>query len=202
MSSGPSADGKGRLKARREVPETILDATCGGRSIWYPGNKDREDTLYIDKRREPAGFVDDTYNPGYTVDPDEVEDFRDLPYEDGSFDLVVFDPPHAIRPNGMKQLSGLTHKKWGCLHAETWQSDLEDGFYEVWRVLRPGGTLVFKFANESADFNEVLELAPASPLFGTSVNDGRVETRWFVFYKDRSETGDLSATETDQEGSA
>lgn len=183
----------GLLHEDKAVPEDILDATCGGRSIWHPENKDRDDTLYIDRREESAGFVCEGYdlntNPGYEVDPDEVQDFRDLPYPDESFNLVVFDPPHAIRPDGMQEIKSMTHRKWGCLHAETWQSDLEDGFTELWRVLSPGGTLIFKFADESADFEEVLELAPEPPLFGTSVHDRTVETRWFVFYKeaDRSD---------------
>lgn len=165
----------------------ILDATCGGRSIWHPENKDRDDTLYIDKRSEDPGFLgreEYGYNPrNYSIDPDEQQDYRDLPYDDESFNLIVFDPPHAIRESGMKQLSGVTHRKWGCLHAETWQSDLKNGFEELWRVLSSGGTLVFKFADESADFKEVLKLAPTDPLFGTSVRAASVETRWFVFYK-------------------
>jgi len=173
-----------------DVPEEILDATCGGRSIWHPENKDRDDALYIDKRQEPGGFIDAEYdmnrNPGYSVDPDERQDFRDLPYADASFNLIVFDPPHAVRSDGMETLTGITHKKWGCLNAETWQSDLERGFDELWRVLSPGGTLVFKFADESADFKEVLSLAPTDPLFGTSVHSRSVETRWFVFYKPES----------------
>jgi len=167
--------------------ENILDATCGGRSIWHSNNKDHDDTLYIDKREEPPGFINDgkgtDYNPGLEIDPDEVQDFRDLPYSDASFNLVVFDPPHIVRGDGMQTLTGYVTRKFGRLHAETWQSDLRQGFEELWRVLRPGGTLVLKFADESADFGDVLELAPADPLFGTSVNDGTVETRWFVFYK-------------------
>jgi hypothetical protein len=167
--------------------EEILDATCGGRSIWHPENKDRKDTLYIDKREDenPLRREEFGYEPrNYSIEPDEVQDYRDLPYSDESFNLVVFDPPHAIRGDGMKTLAGVATRKWGCLSAETWQEDLRSGFEELWRVLDEGGTLVLKFANESAGFDEVLDLAPTTPLFGTSVNNGKqVETRWFVFYK-------------------
>jgi SAM-dependent methyltransferase len=163
----------------------VLDATCGGRSIWHPENKDRDDTLYIDNRElDSLNRGDFDASPrNYSVEPDEVQDFRNLPYNDKSFNLVVFDPPHAIRSDGMKTLRGAVTRKYGALHAETWQSDLRQGFEELFRVLRCGGVMIFKFANESADFQEVLSLAPKDPLFGTSVNDGTVETRWFVFYK-------------------
>jgi len=167
----------------RDVPEEILDATCGGRSIWCDGQKENDDTLYIDRRKEPPGFHGQEGRT-YAVQPDEQQDFRDLEYADESFNLVVFDPPHITRENGMEQLSGHVIKKYGALHAETWQSDLERGFNELWRVLSPGGTLVFKFADNSKDFRDVLKLAPTDPLFGTTTKkNSKVENRWFVFYK-------------------
>jgi len=171
----------------REPPEEILDATCGGRSIWHPENKDRDDTLYVDKREKAEGFVnegiDTDVNKEYSIEPDEVQDYRDLPYEDESFNLIVFDPPHTVRSGGMETLTGVQERKWGALHGEQWQSDLTDGFDELFRVLSPGGTLIFKFADRAVDFSDVLACSPRQPLFGTSVYDGTVETRWFVFYK-------------------
>lgn len=165
----------------------ILDSTCGGKTIWHPENKEREDTLFIDKRREEPGFHGQEGRT-YGVQPDEVEDFRNLPYEDESFNLVVFDPPHVIKEDGMEKLSGYVIKKYGALHAETWQHDLRKGFEELFRVLKPRGTLVFKFADNDIDFNEVLSLAPEPPLFGTMTKKtSKCENRWFVFYKSKAE---------------
>ena len=167
-----------------DVPQEILDATCGGRSIWLPENKHNENTLYIDQREEEAGFTGQEGRT-FSVQPDDIQDFRDLPYADNQFNLVVFDPPHLIRDDGMKNLTGYITKSYGALHAETWQSDLEQGFSELWRVLKPGGTLVFKFADNHVDFRDVLKLAPSEPLFGTTTKkNSKVENRWFVFYKE------------------
>ena len=164
----------------------ILDATCGGRSIWCDGQKHHENTLYIDKREREPGFHGQKGRT-YGVQPDEIQDFRDLPYPDASFNLVVFDPPHVIRSDGMESLSGMVIKKYGALHAETWQEDLKAGFRELWRVLAAGGTLVFKFADNSVSFKDVLKLAPVDPLFGTTTKkNSKVENRWFVFYKEES----------------
>ena len=179
----------------RSPPQEILDATAGGRGIWCDGQKENDRTLFIDKRERDPGFCGQP-NRYYQVQPDEVEDFRDLPYSDETFDLVVFDPPHTIRQNGMADLKGHVTKKYGALHAETWQDDIRRGFNEFFRVLRPGGTLVFKFADEAADFERVLELAPEPPLFGTRTKQSKqVETRWFVFHKDRSVRADSSQSE-------
>lgn len=163
--------------------ETILDATAGGRTIWHPSNKDREDTLYIDKREEEPGFTGQKGRT-YSVEPDQIEDFRDLPFEDGSFETVIFDPPHMVKENGMEKLTGYVEKSYGALHAETWQHDLKKGFEEIWRVLEDGGHLVFKFANNDIDFKQVLALAPEEPLVGTMTKqNSNCENRWFLFKK-------------------
>jgi len=174
-----------------EPEETILDATCGGRSIWCEDQKDRDDTLYVDMREEAKGFIDEAVpeslrpnNPNYEVAPDDVQDYRDLPYPDETFSLIVFDPPHIVRNDGMETLTGVMTKKYGSLHAETWQSDLRRGFEELFRVLKPSGTLVFKFADVDVDHSTVVGLAPQKPLFGTTTkNTKNHTTRWFVFHK-------------------
>ena len=173
------AKGVGRMDKQ------VLDATCGGRSIWSEANKDRDDTLYVDCRDEKPdlGEHGEHNRRDYDISPDEVQDFRNLPYGDGEFNLIVFDPPHIMRDGGMEQLSGIMTKKYGSLEAETWQSDLSQGFEELWRVLSGGGTLVFKFADNAVDFESVLSLAPVEPMFGTTTKKGTNETRWFVFYK-------------------
>lgn len=186
MASDDAGLSKLTEKPGESVPEEILDATAGGRSIWLPGQKYHDNALYIDKREREPGFTGQP-NRKFSIDPDEVQDFRDLPYGDEEFNLVVFDPPHAMRENGMEDLKGYVTKSYGALNAETWQSDLQTGFEELWRVLKPGGVLVFKFADNAADFRDVLELAPRDPLFGTTTKkNSECENRWFVFYKEES----------------
>lgn len=166
----------------RRPSEEVLDATAGGRTIWYDGNKDRDDVLYIDIREEPPGFHGQEGRT-YAVMPDEVQDFRDLPYENNCFNLIIWDPPHIETPSGMEKLTGVIEKKYGALHAETWQGDIRKGAEELWRVLKPGGTLVFKFSDYSVGFKEVISLFPHPPLCGTTTKKNNTETRWFTFYK-------------------
>jgi SAM-dependent methyltransferase len=90
---------------------------------------------------------------------------------------------------GMKQLTGYVKQKYGALHAETWQADLRAAFKELWRVLRPGGTLTFKFANNSIPFEDVLDELPEDPMYGTTCNNRNgTQTRWFTFYKPREDS--------------
>lgn len=159
----------------------ILDACCGGRFFWL--NKQHPDALYIDIRDEDAGYCPE--KPTFRIKPDMQLDFRDLPFEDNTFPLVVWDPPHEVRADGQEHLTGRLVKKYGALHADTWKSDLQRGFNELWRVLRVHGTLVLKFHDRQVKFEDVLSLFHTQPLFGTTTkkNRGAGETKWFCFFK-------------------
>ena len=77
----------------------ILDATCGSRTIWF--QKDHPMAVYMDCREEHGTVIwKSTKNDSVrTIDvsPDLIADFTDMPFDDNSFDLVVFDPPHLLK---------------------------------------------------------------------------------------------------------
>lgn len=66
----------------------ILDVCCGPRMFWF--DKQNPDVVFMDIRRESFVACD---GRSIKVDPDVLGDFRDIPYPDKSFKLVVFDPP-------------------------------------------------------------------------------------------------------------
>ncbi|UQS82592.1 class I SAM-dependent methyltransferase [Bombilactobacillus folatiphilus] len=155
----------------------VLDMCCGGRMFYYQPN--HPDVTFCDIRQ--GTFDLGTYPTNYgqrertiKVDPDVICDFRDLPFENNSFDLVVFDPPHLISAGKNSWLA----KKYGVLN-KTWSSDIVQGFNEAMRVLRAGGTLIFKWSDEQIPVTKVLKSIDFKPLFG----DKRGKTRWLVFFK-------------------
>jgi SAM-dependent methyltransferase len=112
-----------------------------------------------------------------TVHPDQVMDFRRMPFPDASFRLVVFDPPH-LRSAGRDSYMA---QKYGVL-LPTWREDLREGFAECFRVLKPGGVLVFKWNEDQIPVSEILALTPERPLFGH--RSGRLsKTHWICFIK-------------------
>ena len=56
-------------------------------------------------------------------------------------------------------------KKFGCLNAETWQSDLKKGFSECWRVLEDYGILTFKWNDIEIPYKKVLSVIGKEPLY-------------------------------------
>lgn len=152
----------------------ILDACCGGRQWWW--DKNHPLAVYVDNRVAPPGSVD--VRPNWSCDPDVVGDFRALPFSSNTFRLVLFDPPHIAR----KKPSGYTVTKYGALDPDTEQDDLRLGFSECWRVLAPGGTLVFKWAGE---LDRVRPHFPAIPIVGNRIvrKSSGLGTRWIIFYK-------------------
>ena len=157
----------------------VLDACCGSRMFWFDRADDR--ALYVDNRREKHLAVDFSVKNGereIVVDPDIQADFRALPFPDDTFDRVVFDPPHIQRNGDTSWL----FKKYGVLRGE-WREMIRRGFAECFRVLRPGGTLVFKWSNHDVPVREILGMTPERPLYGH--RSGRAsKTHWIVFLKD------------------
>ena len=158
--------------------QTILDPCCGPRMMWF----DQENPLVLfgDLRRETVTVTDRSHgNANGTrtllIEPDAIMDFRALPFDDGTFNLVSFDPPHLVRAGPRSWLAA----KYGKLGPD-WQADIRAGFAECLRVLKPGGTLVFKWNETQVKVSEVLALAPIAPLFG-HVSGRKGLTHWLVF---------------------
>lgn len=156
----------------------VLDACCGSRMFWF----DRQDgrALCVDKRRENHVLNDSSSKGGtrtLTIDPDMVADFRDLPFDNDSFAMVVFDPPHLTK-NGK---SGWLAKKYGKLD-KGWKEDLRRGFVECFRVLKPEGSLIFKWNETDIPVSAILALTPERPLIGNRCGK-RSKSHWIVFLK-------------------
>ncbi|MGJ0995498.1 class I SAM-dependent methyltransferase [Enterococcus casseliflavus] len=147
----------------------ILDACCGSRMFWF--DKENPNVTYMDIRQEyeelGTGHV-------VNVNPDIVGDFRDMPFESDTFDMVVFDPPHLIHAGDNSWLA----KKYGKLD-ELWPEDIRQGFAECMRVLKPNGSLIFKWNEDQISLQEVLAAIGEQPLFGNK----RSKTHWLVFMK-------------------
>ena len=157
---------------------TVLDACCGSRMFWFDRGDDR--CLFLDKRSERHELTDASSAGGkrtLVIEPDMVGDFTALPFADGRFSLVVFDPPHLVR-NGT---SGWLAKKYGKL-GEDWREDLRRGFAECFRVLCPLGTLVFKWNENDIPVSQVLALTPARPLVGNRCGK-TAKSHWIVYQK-------------------
>lgn len=156
----------------------ILDATCGGRMIWF--NKNHPNTLYMDVRSMPNGTL--TTQPNWAVKPDVIGDWsKKLDFPDWSFHHICWDIPHVVAEPNEKSII-LT--KYGVLNP-TWEKDVANGFKELWRVLKPYGTLNFKYADIDIKVSKMLSLFPVQPLYGTrtkkAVNGHG--TYWFTFVK-------------------
>jgi len=146
--------------------------------FWF--NKQDPRALFVDIRRET--WITDT-RPGASptvVNPDVLADFSNLPFPDNSFPLVIFDPPHLVRNGKQSRMS----RKYGDLKGD-WREMIRKGFAECFRVLKPEGTLVFKWNELDVSVAEVMALTPERPLVGNR-KPAASKTHWLVYLKPNS----------------
>lgn len=161
------------------MKKKILDVTCGSKTIWF--DKNHPAAVYCDKRREKLSGVWKSGNKKSerecVVNPDVLCDFTDLPFDNESFSLVVFDPPHLTKANETSWLV----KKYGKLD-NNWPQMLHDGFQECMRVLKPDGVLIFKWSEHDIPASDVWNAIGEKPLFGHH-SGKKMGTFWGCFMK-------------------
>lgn len=172
------------------MDKKILDVACGGRMFYF--DKSDRRVLFCDNRTVETELCD---GRKFSVKPDIQCDFTNLPFDDEVFRMVVFDPPHLLKckcrgisdveygtlknkvvPTGYQQI------KYGALYQD-WKDMLKKGFSECFRVLEPGGVLIFKWNETDILVHEVLNLTPFKPLFGNKCGK-QSKTHWICFMKE------------------
>lgn len=162
------------------MSKPILDACCGGKMFYF--NKHDPNVLFQDIRQISTKLCD---GRKFEVNPDVVADFTSMPYSDNSFRMVVFDPPHLKYSGSKKELDGWQMIKYGAL-LPGWKDVIAKGFSECFRVLMPGGFLIFKWNETDIKVSEILKLTPHKPIFG-HISGKRSNTHWMCFMKEEME---------------
>lgn len=139
-------------------------------SVIYGRDHDVLPVLFQVHAPDAVDILDCTYNRGVmwkgsgwapTVtsdsnpdcDAEHEADFRSLPFPDGSFDVVVFDPPHLPAAAASANSSGIEREQYGLTeHGDYRQGDnivpaFAGFFTEAKRVLRPEGVVFAKLAD-------------------------------------------------------
>ena len=149
--------------------KNIIDVCCGSRMFHF--DKNNPSIVFMDKRQHEETLCD-----GRTlkVNPDIVADFKKIPFEDNSFSLVIFDPPHLLKVGEKSWLC----KKYGKL-PKNWQNEIRQGFKECFRILKPNGTLIFKWATRDITLKQILDVIETRPIIFHKNNN----TFFLVFFK-------------------
>lgn len=164
----------------------VFDPCCGAKKFYFA--KDAPVVLYGDIRDKSYVQSDGRV---LNVNPDLQLDVTDLPFEDETFALVVFDPPHLVSAGADSFMA----QSYGTLPPNPLRF-IYQGFSECWRVLKGNGTLIFKWNTDQIELEDVLRALPVPPLFGNrrSTNKkGRGQTYWMVFFKAERADFELAA---------
>ena len=139
--------------------------------MWF--DKENPLAIFADMRTEQHILCD---GRALNVAPDIEMDFTCMPFEDKTFKLVVFDPPHLNKLGAGSWMA----KKYGKLNA-TWEEDIKKGFDECMRVLDDYGTLIFKWNENQIPVSKIISVIGQTPLFGHPTRHAK--THWMCFIK-------------------
>lgn len=145
--------------------QKILDPMSGARMFYF--DKNNKSVLFGDIRDETHWT---RQYKKLEIHPDQIMDARDLEFPDNSFHLVILDPPHLINCGKTSDMA----KSYGYLE-------------KAWRVLRPNGTLIFKWADKDVSLAELLYVLEREPVFGDkkpAANKAGTNRFFLVFFKD------------------
>lgn len=155
-----------------KIYKPILDACCGSKMFWF--DKNNPLVVFSDIRSEEHILCD---GRKLEVRPDVIADYRNLPFSDNSFKLVVLDPSHLKNCGENSYMA----KKYGVL-GKNWKEDIRGGYCECMRVLDDYGILIFKWNETQISVGEVLKAIGAQPLFGHK-SGKQSKTHWMCFMK-------------------
>ena len=157
----------------------ILDACCGSRMFWF--DKENPNAEFVDNREFDDVKIWESGSGQAarycSIHPTALADFTKLPFPDNTFYHVVFDPPHLIKVGDSAWLA----KKYGKLKND-WEPMIHDGFWECMRVLKPNGTLIFKWAETDIPVKKILDTIQCQPLYGHK-SGKQAHTHWMCFMK-------------------
>ena len=162
----------------------ILDATCGPKGIWY--QKNHPFVTFMDKRNETVISNHKEQKPRrYVINPDVISEWKDTPFPDNHFDMVIFDPPHLILDRGKKPPNMV--QEYGFFYRDNYRAILQTGIKKLFNILKPEGIFIFKWCENSITIEEVLKFFPYPPLFGSNIKKKTTDTYWIVFLKYRQD---------------
>lgn len=141
--------------------------------MWY--QKNNPCVTFMDCRKGTFRYK---HYDRWVVEPDVVSEWKDMPFPDNTFDMVIFDPPHIIQ----KSEKGNIIAEYGKLPPESWRQMLTEGIKQCFRVLKNDGFFILKWCENDKKIDEIIKLCPYPPLFGTKTGKAN-NNHWIVFIK-------------------
>ena len=109
-----------------------------------------DEIIYVDIRKG-AFPLDRWERKPIIVEPTVVADLKRLPFKDGCFNLILFDPPH-----GNFSLDTFMGVKYGGLTETEFTYLIVWANREFWRVLKPGGVVFAKVMDNNNRYKRLL----------------------------------------------